>query len=85
MCIPTTWRKAGDYALRLFCEGTPAQDSVVELYTGSGFALLKRQPMEQGQNEVTFTLEADDKYFMILIKSGQAQALRIADLSLEKR
>ena len=84
MRVPTTWREAGHYVLRLSCEGDPVSDSVVQLYTGRNFDLLAEQTVIPGDNEVFFTLEQDDPYFMILIKSGSADALSIEHLSLHK-
>lgn len=84
MRVPTAWREAGSYTLQFTCEGTPAEDSVVELYTTSGFELLHTQAMEPGENIVSFTLDADDKYFMILFKGGQVQELALSNLVLGK-
>lgn len=84
MRVPTAWREAGAYVLRFSCEGEPAKDSAVQLYTTSGFALLGEQRIVQGENEMAFELEHDDKYFMILFKSGEADGLVLSDLSLEK-
>lgn len=85
MRVPTTWREAGSYVLRFVCGGEPAQDSVAQLYTTKDFALLGEQRIVRGDNEVAFALEQDDKYFMILIKSGEAEEMVISDLELEKR
>lgn len=84
MRVPTAWREAGAYVLRFSCEGEPAKDSVVQLYTTRGFALLGEQRMLQGENEMAFELKHDDKYFMILFKSGEADGIALSDLSLEK-
>lgn len=82
--VPPYYREAGDYALRLTVAGEPAQDSVVQIYTGSSFALLSEQTLCAGENEIAFTLPEDDKYFMIQVRSGSAE-LEIAGLTLEKR
>ena len=85
MRVPTTWREEGNYVLTLTCDGEPASDSVVQLYTGRNFELLAEQAITSGENEVRFSLEEDDKYFMILIKSGSADALTVRDLNLHKQ
>ena len=85
MRVPTTWREEGNYVLTLSCEGEPTPDSMVQLYTGRGFELLAEQAITSGENEVRFSLEEDDKYFMILIKSGSADALTVRDLNLHKQ
>lgn len=84
MRVPTAYREAGSYALRFDCEGEPAQDSVVQVYTGRTFELLAEQRMALGSNELPFALEEDDKYFMILLRSGGAQRLGVSGLALEK-
>lgn len=84
MRVPTSWREAGKYALRLTCEGEPAADSVMQIYATSGFELLCEKPLVQGENAMEFTLEHDDKYLMILIKGGEAEQLRIGNLALNK-
>ena len=83
--IPPHRREAGDYALTFAVQGEPAQDSVVQLYTTSGFSLLDEQPLCAGENAVRFTLPQDDKYFMIQIRSGSADALRVSGLALDRQ
>ena len=48
MRVPTTWREEGNYVLTLSCEGEPAPDSMVQLYTGRGFELLAEQAITSG-------------------------------------
>ena len=83
--IPPHRREAGDYELIFTVQGEPAQDSVVQLYTTSGFSLLGEQPLCAGENAVRFTLPQDDKYFMIQIRSGSADGLRVSGLALDRR
>ena len=83
--IPPHRREAGDYELVFTVQGEPAQDSVVQLYTTSGFSLLGEQPLCAGENAVRFTLPQDDKYFMIQIRSGPADGLRVSGLALDRR
>ena len=83
--IPPHRREAGAYALTFSVQGEPADGSVVQLYTTGSFALLCEQPLAQGENEVRFALPADDKYFMIQVKSGDAGALHVSGLALDRR
>ena len=84
MRVPTTFREAGEYALTFVCEGEPAQDSRAAVYTTNKFLVMGEQVMAQGENELRFALEQDDKYFMILLTAGEAQELRITDLELTR-
>ncbi len=85
MRVPTTWREAGSYVLRFTCEGSPAEDSVVQLYTTREFTILEEQKIASGENEISFTLNQDDKYFMILIRGGAADELVIRNLQMDKQ
>ena len=84
MRVPTAFREAGRYTLRFACEGEPAEDSVVQAYTGRTFALLAEQPLAGGDNALPFTLAQDDEYFMLLLRGGGAQRLTIRAITLEK-
>ena len=84
MRVPTGFREAGRYALTFDCEGTPAQDSRVQIYATSGFEVIAQEAIASGRNEMTFELENDDKYFMILFTSGEAQGLRIKNPYLDR-
>ena len=66
-------------------QGEPAADSVVQLYTTRRIELLCEQPLCAGENAVRFTLPQDDKYFMIQIRSGSADALRVGGLALDRQ
>ena len=83
--IPPHRREAGEYELVLTVQGEPAADSVVQLYTTRSFELLCEQPLCAGENAVRFTLPQDDKYFMIQIRSGSADALRVGGLALDRQ
>ena len=84
MRVPTGYREAGSYALRFSCEGEPAPQSKVQIYVTKDFAVLAEQEIIPGENELQFELTQDDKYFMILFTSGEAQGLRIEMPRLEK-
>lgn len=84
MRVPTGWREAGSYALRLTCEDGPTAGGVVQVYTGRRFELLAEAPLAPGENELAFTLPQGDKYFMLLIRGGEADGLKIGNLALEK-
>ena len=78
MRVPTGYREAGTYALTFDCEGQTAQDSKVQVYTTKHFKVIAEQQLQSGSNELRFELPEEDKYFMILFTSGEAQGLRIA-------
>ena len=84
MRVPTGYREAGSYVLRFGCEGEPAPQSKVQVYVTKDFAVLAEQEIVQGENEMRFDLAQDDKYFMILFTSSEAQELRIDMPRLEK-
>jgi len=84
MRVPTGYREAGSYALRFGCEGEPAPQSKVQIYVTKDFVVLAEQEIIPGENELQFELAQDDKYFMILFTSGEAQGLRIEMPRLEK-
>ena len=77
MRVPTGYREAGAYALTFDCEGQPAQDSKVQIYTTKHFNVIAEQELVSGGNELRFELPDEDKYFMILFTSGEAQELKI--------
>jgi len=78
MRVPAGYREVGDYAISFDCSGEPSQDSRVQVFTTRDFKLTAEQAIVQGSNEFRFELPEDDKYFMILFTSGEAQELRIA-------
>ena len=82
--MPLDWREAGTYTFSLNVEGKPQSDSVVRLYSGRGFDVIAEQQLTAGDNYVSFSLEHDDKYFMIQIHSGSSDELRVEDLALKK-
>ena len=84
MRVPTTFREAGDYRLTFVCEGEPAQGSRAAAYTTSSFLVAAEKAIAQGENVLDFSLERDDKYFMLLLTAGEAQELRISQLALTK-
>ena len=77
MRVPTGYREAGSYVLTFDCAGEPAKESKVQAYATSGFRVIAEQEIVQGKNELRFDLESDDKYFMILFTSAEAQGLEI--------
>ena len=82
--MPPDWREAGTYTLSLTVEGEPAQDSVVQVYSGRNFEVIAEQPLAAGESHVAFTLDYSDKYFMIQVRSGSAQTLRVGKLAMDK-
>lgn len=82
--IPPDWREAGTYTLRCSVEGEVQADSVVRVYSGRQFDVIKEQALTAGDNRVTFTLEEDDKYCMIQIRAESAEKLYISELALDK-
>lgn len=82
--MPPGWREAGGYVLRFTCEGEPAADSEAVAYTGKGFDVLAQRPIAAGENALAFTLHADDKYFMLQLRAGGANGLRLTEIRLEK-
>ena len=84
MRVPTSFREAGEYALTFVCDGEPAQDSCASVYTTRNFAVTGEQAMAQGENRMVFELGQDDKYFMILLTSGEAEQLTISQLQLQR-
>ncbi|MGN0775274.1 MAG: hypothetical protein ACI4MM_01220 [Candidatus Ventricola sp.] len=84
MRVPTGFREAGDYVLSFVCEGEPAQDSRAAAYATRHFAIIGEQEIEAGENELTFTLEADDQYFMLLLTGGEAETLTISEIRLHR-
>ena len=46
--------------------------------------MLAETPLTEGENSLSFTLDADDKYFMLLIRGGEDGGLTIRNLELEK-
>ncbi len=84
MRVPTAFREAGTYRLTFTCAGEPADDSRAAAYITRTFAVAGERAIAAGENEVTFTLDQDDNYFMLLIAAGAAQALTITGLTLQK-
>lgn len=83
--IPPYYREAGDYALACTVSGAPTGDSVLQVYTGSNFALLAELPLTEGENELAFTLPESDKYFMVILRAGSAAELGVEGFALTKR
>jgi len=77
MRVPTGYREAGSYALTFDCEGQPAQDSLVQVYTTKNFKMIAEQQIVPGANKLSFDMPQEDKYFMILITSGEAQGMKM--------
>ncbi len=81
--VPTSWREKGKYTMSLTCEGVP-NGGVIQAYTGRDFHVLAETPLIEGENSLSFTLDHDDKYFMLLIRGGEIGGLTIRNLELEK-
>ena len=84
MRVPTGFREAGDYVLTFTCEGEPGEDSRAAAYATRHFEVIGEQAIVPGENALTFTLHADDPYFMLLLTGGGAQTLTISGLRLHK-
>ena len=84
MRVPTGYREAGDYVLTFTCAGEPGQGSRAAAYATKYFEVIGEKPITAGENELRFTLHEDDQYFMLLLTSGEAQRLEIADMRLSK-
>lgn len=81
MRVPTDYREAGNYRLRFTAEGEGGE---VKIYTGRNFAQLASQTIAPGENVLSFSLDADDKYFMILFTNEGEGEIRIAAPELER-
>ena len=77
---PTSWREKGTYTLRVNCEG---EGGTVQTFATRGFEVIGEAELAPGENSVRFTLEDDDKYFMLLIRSGENE-IRLTNLELLK-
>ena len=84
MRVPTGFREAGDYVLSFTCEGEPGEGSRAAAYATRHFEVIGEQAIVPGENALTFTLHADDPYFMLLLTSGEAQKLTISGIRLHK-
>ena len=81
--VPTSWREAGRYRLSFAASGD-APGSALQLYRGNGFECFAEWTPEEGENAFEFDFPRDDKYFMLLIRAGDAP-LTVRDIRLEKR
>ena len=84
MRVPTGFREAGDYVLSFTCEAEPGEGSRAAAYATRHFEVIGEQAIVPGENALTFTLHADDPYFMLLLTSGEAQKLTISGIRLHK-
>lgn len=84
MRVPTGFREAGDYVLTFMCEGEPTQDSRTAAYATRHFEVIGERAITAGENTLTFSLGADDPYFMLLLTGGEAQQLRISGVQIRK-
>ena len=80
MRVPTSWREKGAYTLKLNCEG---EGGTVQIFATRTFEQISEAAIVPGENSVHFTLDHDDKYLIILIKSGENE-IRLTDLALLK-
>ena len=81
MRVPTDYREAGNYRLRFTAEGEGGE---AKIYTGRNFTQLASQAITLGENALSFSLDADDKYFMILFTNEGEGEIRIAAPELER-
>lgn len=84
MRVPAGYREAGKYVIAFDCSGEPLKDSKIQIFTTRHFALAAEQEIVQGRNEFHFELPQEDKYFMVLFTSGEAQGLRISMPEIDK-
>ena len=82
--MPPDWREAGTYIFSLCAEGEIASDSMVRVYAGRNFENIAEQEILEGENQVSFTLDYDDKYWMIQVLSGSADEMVVYDFALQK-
>ncbi|MFR3405668.1 MAG: hypothetical protein ACLTV6_03565 [Christensenellales bacterium] len=73
-------REKGMYTLRVNCEG---EGGTVQAFATRGFEVIGEAELAPGENSVRFTLEDDDKYFMLLIRSGENE-IRLTNLEFLK-
>ena len=66
-------------------DGLPAEDSVLRVYSGRDFSMLSEMKLQQGENRLAFALETDDKYWMVQVRSGAAEAIHVSNLRLDKK
>ena len=85
----TKWGKA-HYKLRMLLHGAGAGllclgagVHTVQAFATRGFEVIGEAELAPGENSVRFTLEDDDKYFMLLIRSGENE-IRLTNLELLK-
>ena len=62
------------------CEG---EGGTVQAFATRVFEVIGEAELVPGENSVRFTLEDDDKYFMLLIRSGENE-IRLTNLELLK-
>ena len=80
MRVPTSWREKGAYTLKLNCEG---EGGTVQAFATRRFERISETALVPGENSVRFTLDNDDKYFILLIQSGENE-IRLTNLELLK-
>ena len=68
MRVPTSWREKGTYTLKLNCEG---EGGTVQAFATRRFERISETALVPGENSVRFTVDNDDKYFILLIQSGE--------------
>ena len=82
--MPPGWREEGAYTLSFDLEGELQGDSVVRIYSTSQFKIIAEKALSSGENQVSFAIEDDDKYFMIQIHAGSTDGLTVSRLELDK-
>ena len=55
----------------------------MQTFATRGFEVIGEAELAPGENSVRFTLEDDDKYFMLLIRSGENE-IRLTNLEFLK-
>ena len=78
--VPTSWREKGTYTLKLNCEG---EGGTVQAFATRRFERISETALVPGENSVRFTLDNDDKYFILLIQSGENE-IQLTNLELLK-
>lgn len=68
--VPTSWREQGAYTVRFRTETPPSQGALIRAYRTAAFETVAEQAAAEGENEFSFVMPQDDKYFMLLLTSG---------------
>lgn len=79
--VPTSWREAGTYEVKLTCEG---KGCMLRPYMSSSFRMIEEFQVAEGENAFTFVLPQEDKYFMLLLKNEGTDVLHVREITLRR-